>query len=249
MTILEQSEVIGDFAEFGIRAFATSRDAGTFGVNGGEPVSEVMGRWNQLRQELAPSSAGIAGTAGTAGTAGGVRLASASQVHGNRVVVHHRGWEGWLRGDAADGHVSIERGTALAVSVADCVPVFVAHPSGAIALLHSGWRGTVARIIERGIEALIHRGLPASELRVHTGVAICGECYEVSPDVYGQLTGKVVDKPATVDLRAIIADHARGMGVRHITSSPSCTRCDNARFFSHRAGDSGRQLGVMFADE
>jgi copper oxidase (laccase) domain-containing protein len=36
--------------------------------------------------------------------------------------------------------------------------------------------------------------------------------------------------------------------VKEITISPSCTRCDNDRFFSHRAGDSGRQLGVMIAD-
>jgi YfiH family protein len=230
VTIVEQSESIGEFAEFGIRAFTTTRAVGTFGVNGTEPVSEVIGRWNTLRRELGP------------------RMASASQVHGNNVLVHHRGWEGWLRGDNADGHVSVERGTALVVTVADCVPVFVAHPSGAIAVLHSGWRGTVGRIIERGIEALTHRGIPAGELRVHTGVAICGKCYEVSPDVYGQLTGKSADQPTMVDLRAIIADHARAMGVTHITQSPSCTRCDNERFYSHRAGDAGRQLGVMIAD-
>jgi copper oxidase (laccase) domain-containing protein len=46
----------------------------------------------------------------------------------------------------------------------------------------------------------------------------------------------------------LIADHARALGVRHITTSASCTRCDNDRFFSHRAGDGGRQLGVMIAD-
>jgi hypothetical protein len=230
VTIVEQSEGIGEFADFGIRAFTTTRAVGTFGVNGAEPVKDVMGRWYALRRELGP------------------RMASASQVHGNTVVVHHPGWEGWLRSDSADGHVSIERGTALVVTVADCVPVFVAHPSGAIAVLHSGWRGTAARIIERGIEALTHRGIPARELRVHAGVAICAKCYEVSPEVYGQLTGKSVDRPTTVDLRAIIADHARTMGVTHITQSPSCTRCDNERFYSHRAGDAGRQLGVMIAD-
>jgi hypothetical protein len=230
VTIIDQSEVVSEFAEFGIRAFTTSRASGTFGVNGSEPVNEVIGRWNALRREL------------------GARMASASQVHGNTVIVHHPGWEGWLRGHDADGHVSMDRGTALVVSVADCVPVFIAHPAGAVAALHSGWRGTVARIIERGIEAMTHRGIRASELRVHTGVAICGRCYEVSPDVYGQLTGRQVDKPTTVDLRAIIADHARAMGVTHISQSASCTRCDNARFYSHRAGDAGRQIGVIVAD-
>jgi polyphenol oxidase len=35
--------------------------------------------------------------------------------------------------------------------------------------------------------------------------------------------------------------------VRQISVSPLCTRCDNDRFYSHRAGDAGRQLGVIVA--
>ncbi|HVX39076.1 MAG TPA: polyphenol oxidase family protein [Gemmatimonadaceae bacterium] len=233
MTIVGESEVVSELAPFGIRAFTTTRTVGTFGVHGDEPVRDVMGRWDALRHELSPE---------------GGRLATAKQVHGTHVLVHHGGWDGWLRGNAADGHLAMERGTALAVTIADCVPVFVAHPSGAIALLHSGWRGTAGRIVERAIEALEQRGCPAGELLLHTGPAICGKCYEVSAEVYAQLTGRDPGKPATVDLRALIADHARGMGVRHISSSASCTRCDNARFFSHRAGDAGRQIGVMVAD-
>lgn len=233
MSILGEAEVIDDLAAFGIRAFTTSRRSGSFGLASAEPVRDVMARWTELRREL---------------RAGGPRFATASQVHGNRVVVHGTDWEGWLRVDEADGHVAIERGTGMAVTIADCVPVFIAHPSGAIALLHSGWRGTAARIVEQGIAALAHRGLPASELRVHLGPSICGRCYEVSPDVHAQLTGRRPDAPATVDLRALIADHARAAGVRHITVSPSCTRCDNQRFYSHRAGDEGRQLGVMIAE-
>jgi copper oxidase (laccase) domain-containing protein len=53
--------------------------------------------------------------------------------------------------------------------------------------------------------------------------------------------------PTTVDLRALIVDHARALGVRELSVSPLCTRCDNDRFFSHRAGDAGRQLGVLMA--
>lgn len=231
--IIDEAEQVPELADFGIRAFTTTRVSGSFGVGTNEPVSEVMGRWDRLRNEL---------------RSGGARFATATQVHGTNVLVHHPGWEGWLRGDGADGHVSMARGTALAVSVADCVPVFLAHPSGAAAILHSGWRGTAGRIVEKGIEALAHRGVPPAELRLHTGPAICGKCYEVSPDVYGQLTGITPDKPTPIDLRALIADHARALGVRHITTSPSCTRCDNDRFYSHRAGDPGRQLGVMIAD-
>jgi YfiH family protein len=228
--VIAQSEGVPELAEFGIRAFTTTRAVGSFGLHTEEPVRGVIARWTELRRELK------------------ARLATAAQVHGSGVLVHHAGWSGWLRADEADGHVATERGTALAVTVADCVPVFIAHPSGAIALLHSGWRGTAARIVERGIEALEHRGFSAGELRLHTGPAICGTCYEVSAEVYFRLTGSNPGKPATVDLRGLIADHARAKGVKHITTSPLCTKCHNDRFFSHRAGDAGRMLGVIVAD-
>ena len=205
MSIISESETVDDFAPFGIRAFTTTRASGTFGLSSEEPVGEVMKRWRQLREELQP---------------GGARLASATQVHGSRVVVHSIGWEGWLRIDEADGHASSDRGTALVVGVADCVPVFIAHPAGAAAILHSGWRGTAARIVERGIETLAQRGFSAGELRIHLGPAICGKCYEVKADVYRQLTGRDSSAASVrVDLRSIIADHAKAAGVRHITTS------------------------------
>jgi polyphenol oxidase len=227
------AEVVDDFAPYGVRAFTTGRAAGSFSTAGTEPVRDVMARWDALREELRP---------------GGPRLVTARQVHGVRVLVHGTGWEGWLRCADADGHAALERGTGMAVSIADCVPVFIAHPSGAAALLHSGWRGTAGRIVEHGIAALAQRGVPASELRMHLGPCICGRCYEVSPDVFEQLTGTRPPHATSVDLRALITDHARAAGVRHITASAACTRCHNERFYSHRAGDSGRQLGVLIAD-
>src|SRR5262249_53255614 len=152
VSAVSTSEVVDDFAAFGVRAFTTGRDAGSFGFHSTEPTLDVMRRWSTLREQL---SSGVP------------RLATASQVHGARVVVHGQGWEGWLRVDRADGHASIERGTAMAITIADCVPVFLAHPSGATAVLHSGWRGTAARIIEHGIAALAKRGVPVAEIRVH----------------------------------------------------------------------------------
>jgi len=231
--VIAESERVPDFEQFGILAFTTTRALGSFGLMSEEPVRDVMGRWHALRDAL---------------SAGGKRFATATQVHETHVILHQPGWEGWLRGNAADGHASIERGTGMAVTVADCVPVFVAHPSGATALLHSGWRGTAGRIVEKGIAALAAHGLSPRDMLVHLGPAICGKCYEVSADVYAQLTGTNPGKPKTVDLRALIAEHARGMGVTSITASSLCTLCDHDRFYSHRAGDVGRQLGVMIAD-
>lgn len=224
-------EEVPDFADFGVRAFTTTRLAGSYAWHSAEPAAEVFARWEALGAELR--------------AAGAPRLASAHQVHGARVLEYTAGWEGLLRAHDADGHFASARGTAMAVTIADCVPVFLAHPSGAAGIVHSGWRGTVARIVEQGIEAFERAGFKAADLRIHLGPAICGKCYEVSAEVYAELTGRTVEVPTPVDLRAIIADQARGKGVRQITMSAKCTRHDNALFYSHRAGDSGRQLGVI----
>jgi polyphenol oxidase len=231
--ILAGAEVVESFRAFGITAFTTGRAVGSFGWQSEEPARDVTARWSALRTMLGGHA---------------VRLATAVQVHGREVSIHAAGWRGWLRGDAADGHLTNVRGTAMAVTVADCVPVFIAHPAGAAAVVHSGWRGTEARITGVAITALAALGFAADELHVHCGPAICGRCYEVSADVATRLTGNTTHEPTRVDLRAIIAERARSYGVRQISLSSLCTQCDNARFFSHRAGDAGRQLGVLMLD-
>ena len=223
-------EVVPDFEQWGIRAFTTTREAGSFGLAGDDPVNEVMGRWSAVQRDLSDTAR---------------RLVSIRQVHGTRVVVHTGGWEGWLRNGEADGHIAAEKGTALAVGVADCVPVFIAHPSGVVALLHSGWRGTAARITPEAIQALARYKLPPDELAIHLGPAICGRCYEVSAEVREQLTGQPVTRAGHVDLRSLIAEQASELGAQKITVSEYCTRHDNDRFFSHRAGDKGRQIAVI----
>lgn len=233
MTALQTPiEQVAEFEDLGILAFTTTREAGTFGLSGNDPVGEVMGRWTALLTDT-----------------GARGICVAPQIHGDRVLPHVSAWEGILRTQPADGHATQERGLALAVTVADCAPVFLAHPSGAIAIVHSGWRGTEARIIDQAIRLLGRVGLSPDELRVHIGPAICGRCYEVSADVRSRLTGETANRPGNVDIRSLIADQAREAGVTSISMSSSCTRCDNDAFFSHRAGDAGRQLAVIVAKQ
>ena len=224
-----EAEVVDAFRELGVTAFTTGRAAGSFGTQSDEPVRDVMARWASLRSRL-----------------GAARLATAAQVHGDAILEHDGSWTGWLRGEAADGHLAPHAGTAMAVTVADCVPVFLAHPSGATAILHSGWRGTAAGITERAIARMQSLGFAAGDLRVHLGPSICARCYEVSADVARRLTGRNPGRSVTVDLRELIARRALALGITSISVSPFCTRCDNDRFFSHRAGDAGRQLAVIF---
>lgn len=235
MTASPQSvprEDVDGFAGFGIRAFTTTREAGSFSLSNADPVGEVMSRWTRLQEDLSERAR---------------RIVIGRQVHGSTVLTHSGGWEGMLRTGEADGHIAAERGIALTVSLADCVPVFIAHPSGVVGLVHSGWRGTVARIIDAGLRGFARLGLPPDELKIHLGPAICGRCYEVSAEVRAELTGQPVNRAGNVDIRSLIAEHARDAGVTDVTVSADCTKCDNDRYFSHRAGDTGRQLGVIVA--
>ena len=227
---LPPHELVPGFSELGFTAFTTTRQAGSFNLASEEPAASVFGRWTGLVNALAPEA---------------TRLATALQVHGDRILQHEGGWSGWLRDTSgADGHLTESPGTAMAVTLADCVPVFIAHPSGVGAVLHCGWKGTAAGIVRRGLEEFARRGLDVAQALVHLGPAICGRCYEVGPEVHSAVTGREVDRPTFLDLREVIAAHARQAGAT-VTISEWCTRCHNERFFSHRAGDAGRQLGVL----
>lgn len=224
-------EHVAEFASIGVTAFTTTRAAGDFSLAVPAVEAENTARWAALQQSLEPASG----------------LVSALQVHGTRYAVHEAPVEGWVRIEGVDAHLVPKARVAAAVTIADCVPAFIAHPSGGGAIVHAGWRGTAARLLPRVIAALEERGFAPGDLRVHLGPAICGRCYEVGPDVYEQLTGWQTIRHRHVDVRALLWEQARDAGVRFISGSAYCTRCDSDRFFSHRGGDAGRQIAVLQA--
>jgi polyphenol oxidase len=200
---------------------------------GGAAAGDVLNRWLELRSRLRFP-----------------RVVHARQVHAADVVVHAGVPPGILVAGDADGHATAEPGTLLTVSVADCVPIFMAAPDRrAIALLHGGWRGVAAGILERGVALMRTQfGVRPGSLRVHFGPAICGDCYEVGAEVRAGLgLAARAGGRAFVDLRAVLADRARSLGVpaEAISQSSYCTRCGDSPFFSHRAGCPERQLGVL----
>ena len=75
-----------------------------------------------------------------------------NQVHGVRVETAGAG-RGWLQVEGVDGWVTTTPGTLLTVTVADCIPVYLAVPGRGIALLHAGWRGTAGGILQPGSSA------------------------------------------------------------------------------------------------
>lgn len=173
----------------------------------------------------------------------------ARQVHGTNLTLHDALPPGLLVAPRADGHATVQPGVLLTVTVADCVPVYLVHEGGkGVALLHAGWRGVAGGVLEKAFATLSARAdLAPAGFRVHLGPAICAACYEVGPEVHQALGLDVPHAPAPVDLRAQLARRAVASGVSEdaVTTSPYCTRCDNERFFSHRAGDLERQVAYL----
>lgn len=176
-------------------------------------------------------------------------VAVGRQVHGAGVtMVPGAGAGGLCIVGEADGLFADTAGTLLAVTAADCVPVFlVDRESVAIALLHAGWRGAAAGVLARGLEAMARlRGTAAGACAVHLGPAICGTCYEVGPEVRARF-GHAATGPGHLDLRAWLAGEAVRLGVppEGVSVSTWCTSCDRGRLHSHRA--SGGRDGRMAA--
>lgn len=196
------------------------------------PVGEVMSRWRSFRCAIPGFDAVVLG----------------NQVHGV-VVETVAAARGWLQVDGVDGWVTTSPGVLLTVTVADCIPVYLAVPGRGIALLHAGWRGVAGGILETGLERLTAvTNVPASDIVMHCGVGICGHCYEVGSEV---MTGCGLPAdgagPWHLDLRERLAGAAANLGVGRVSVSPWCSAHDRPSFYSHRAsrGSDGRMVAYL----
>ena len=234
--IIPRSELEEWRARFGLTAGLTMR-----GGNGGfslglateEPVGQVMGRWRAFLHAMKPAFQAVQ---------------AAQQVHSGRVAWHEQVGPGMHLAEPCDGHATAQRGLLLAVTIADCIPVYLAAGPRMFALLHAGWRGIAAGVLERGVSLLAERaGVPPERMALHLGVGICGGCYEVGPEVVKALEGRRVRRPTQLDLRDVLVERAARLGLGEISRSPHCTSCNRDVFFTHRgsAGRDGRMVAYL----
>lgn len=187
-----------------------------------------------------------------------------------RVVSRGDGGKGILRPrdyTDVDGLLTDEVGIVLATFYADCVPLyFVDTRRRAVALAHSGWRGTVARMGRCVVDKMREvYGTDASDLVAAIGPSICQDCYEVGEDVAGefarefQASGQADEILLSkgggkyqLDLwraNEIVLREA-GIPAGQIQVTDVCT-CHNSEYlFSHRAsqgkrGNLGAFLGLL----
>jgi YfiH family protein len=196
------------------------------------PIGEVMSRWSLFRRSFPGFSAAVLG----------------NQIHGIEVMSVGPS-RGWVQVEGIDGWVTTAPGVMLTVTVADCIPVYLAVPGRGIALLHAGWRGTAGGILARGLERLLaDTGATAADVVMHCGVGICGSCYEVGSEVMAGC-GLSSDGPGPwrLDLRRTLAEQGAGLGITRITLSSHCSAHDRTTFYSHRAskGSDGRMAAYL----
>ena len=190
------------------------------------------------------------------------RLTTCRQVHGTeicRVASAERRWCGECDGLATD----VEN-APLAVFTADCVPIvmWAARP-GALAVLHAGWRGTLAGIVGAGVSRLEEfRAARAEEVAVFLGPAVGPCCYDVGDDVvraaeaaFGKRAGQVLTEEGgkrRLDLyraNELVAQEA-GVLPENIYRVATCTSCEEGLLESRRRdGDEAGRLMAIAALE
>ena len=181
-------------------------------------------------------------------------VVAVTQVHGDRVV-HASDANPQTEADAL---WTLTAGVAVGVRTADCVPIlFEDRKTGAVAAVHAGWRGVIAQIAARTVEALVAQGSDPSDLHVAIGPCIQRCCFEVDGDLPARFRADFGDEVIApqpgkdrvhLDLpRAVAMTLARWrVPEGQVVALPQCTHCDD-RFFSHRReqGRTGRHLSFI----
>jgi purine-nucleoside/S-methyl-5'-thioadenosine phosphorylase / adenosine deaminase len=149
----------------------------------------------------------------------------------------------------ADGQATAQPGIGAMVMVADCLPIVVAG-EGAVAMLHGGWRGLAAGIVEEGVRAVRELGAEGHlSAAIGPGAGVC--CYEVGEEVHEAFRdhGSQVRRGRNLDLKQIARDRLQRAGVEAVHDISLCTICgDPSLLFSHRRdrGVTGRQAGIAW---
>lgn len=214
------------------------------------------------RAALVENQARLASALGVAPEA----LHQAMQVHGTTLLVAGGDPAATLALEADALAAEPGSGHAVAVRIADCVPVLLADPPhGRVVAAHAGWRGVEAGVVRVSVQHLLRE--PSSDPRgfiAAIGPCIGPCCFEVGQDVAdriatsssSQVIAREAGDKAFVDLRLAVRTQLRDLGLNDEaiedvpgTGRAGCTRCDRERFYSYRRdGDSsGRLIGAIVA--
>lgn len=174
------------------------------------------------------------------------------QVHGVGVVAAERVSRDITTADAV---WTMRPGLVCAIQTADCLPVFLCGRDGRrVALVHAGWRGLVAGVIEAAHTAL---GVPGERLMAWLGPAIGAQAFEVGAEVRSAFLAVDPGLSAAfrttphgrwlADLYCLARHRLRRCGVERVYGGGFCTVADSQRFYSYRRdGRTGRMASLLW---
>jgi purine-nucleoside/S-methyl-5'-thioadenosine phosphorylase / adenosine deaminase len=154
--------------------------------------------------------------------------------------------------DGVDVLVTDQLGVALFATFADCYPIVLWDPKRrCVALVHAGWRGTLAGVGPAAVRALHDEyGSDPRVIVAGLGPGICGRCYEVGEEVASQFDPRFVkDGPGAgflLDLAAANRAQLDKAGVRHVHGLDLCTK-ETTFLPSHRRSPDGVRFGAIVA--
>lgn len=176
------------------------------------------------------------------------------QVHGAGVaVISDPPLPGAPDVPGVDALVTTRPDVALAVLVADCVPLLLFEPAGdVVAAVHAGREGVRAGVVDAVLSVIEGLGARPQSIRAVLGPAIGGCCYEVPQQLREGIAAVVPSARATtrwgtpaLDLPAAVTAQLRAGGVAQVRVDGRCTY-ESARHFSYRReGRTGRCAGVV----
>jgi hypothetical protein len=185
-------------------------------------------------------------------------LVTARQTHGTDILFAEKPNQ---NGEAGFDIVMTDKpGVPVAIKTADCGSILMVDPDRKIiAAVHAGWKGTLAKVVEKAVLALVKKGAKAERLVVAMGPSMGPRCYEVDEDVASQFrkefpnypqilkkqkgTKSLLDIPETNRLELI----RLGVPPERIDHIDLCTHCRPDLFHSYRRDNeaAGRMISFI----
>jgi YfiH family protein len=157
--------------------------------------------------------------------------------------------------EGVDGLVTDRQGLALAVLVADCIPVLLSDSdAGVVGVAHAGREGVRLGVVDAVLEAMVAAGASLQNTWVQLGPSICGQCYEVPASLAEEFERAVPGSrrtsrwgTASLDLKAALAEHLAEQ-VWSVAVDSRCTLEDESLFSFRRDHDTGRFAGLVWLE-
>jgi polyphenol oxidase len=190
----------------------------------------------------------------------GARLVTVYQVHSPDCVAA----DAWPFADRphADALVTDRPGLLLGILTADCAPVLLADvQAGVVGAAHAGWKGALAGVTDRTIDAMERLGADRPRIAAAIGPCIARASYEVDTEFTRRF--EAADSAnerffqagragrAQFDLEGYVAARLAAAGIARVDALGLDTYANESRFFSFRRAthcgepDYGRQISLI----